>query len=196
MMETRIIKIALSVLMFFSLVSLDIHAVPASKEYSAESAKKVDLTLKRIAKKRKKGDVFLRKVTFTQEELNAYLNLIYVKRYTPEVKSIQLKLGKKNYVDGTMKIKLVGKQYEKVPSFLRDIEVEVSGTIECENYRMRFLFEKLKVNGTSFSPEVLDEAFSAAQANFKIKKSMYDWFNLMPGIKSIAVELKKVTLFY
>ena len=65
-----------------------------------------------------------------------------------------------------------------------------------QNYRMRFNFEKLKVNGTSFSPEVLDEAFGAAQVNYKVKKSMYDWFDLMPGIKNIIVDEKKVTIFY
>jgi hypothetical protein len=167
----------------------------SSTEFSWEKAKRVDETLKRVAKY-KKPRVFLKKLTFSQGELNSYLNLIYRKKYTPEVKYIKLKLEKENHVSGTMKIKLVGKKYKDVPSFLKDIEVEVSGKVQCKNYRMRFNFEKLKVNGTSLSPEVLDEAFGAAQVNYKVKKSMYDWFDLMPGIKNIVVDEKKITLFY
>jgi hypothetical protein len=191
MMAKTIKLIAVSLVVLFTCSS----GFSQSKEFSAEKAKRVDLTLKRIAKQ-KRHKVFLKKITFSQEELNSYLNLIYAKRYTPEVKYIKLKLGKNNYVDGTVKVKLVGKKYEQVPSFLKDIEVDVSGKVECENYRMRVLFDKIRVNGTSFSPEVLDEAFSAAQANFKVKKSMYDWFQLLPGIKNVVINEKKVTLFY
>lgn len=184
---------SLFVLLAFTAGSFAFAAI--TDEFSAEKAKRVDLTLKRIAKQ-KRSKVFLKKVTFSQDDLNSYLNLIYAKRYTPEVKYIKLKLDKKNAVSGTIKIKLVGKKYENVPKFLRDIEVDLSGKVECENYRMRFLFDALKVNGTSFSPEMLDEAFSAAQVNYKVKKSMFDWFNLMPGIKNIIVDYKKLTLFY
>lgn len=184
---------SLFVLLAFTAGSFAFAAI--TDEFSAEKAKRVDLTLKRIAKQ-KRSKVFLKKVTFSQDDLNSYLNLIYAKRYTPEVKYIKLKLDKKNAVSGTIKIKLVGKKYENVPKFLRDIEVDLSGKVECENYRMRFLFDALKVNGTSFSPEMLDEAFSAAQVNYKVKKSMFDWFNLMPGIKNVIVDYKKLTLFY
>lgn len=165
------------------------------REFSPEQAKRVDATLKRLAKQ-KRHKVFLKKITFSQDELNSYLNLIYAKRYTPEIKYIKLKLKKDNYVSGTVKVKLIGKKYEKVPSMFRDIELDLSGKVECHNYRMRYLFDTLKVNGTSFSPEVLDEAFGAAQANFKVKRSMYDWFQLMPGIKNVVVDYKKVTLYY
>jgi len=164
-------------------------------EFSWEQARRVDMTLKRLARY-KTPKVFLRKITFSESELNSYLNLVYLKKYTPEVKSILLKLGKENYVSGTMKVKLEGKKYKDVPAFLKDIEVETAGKIKCRNKRMRFEFEKLKINGTSFAPEVIDEAFGAAQVNYKVKKSMYDWFDLMPGIKNIVVDEKKITLFY
>ena len=42
-----------------------------------------------------------------------------------------------------MKVYLAGKKYEKVPSFLKDIEIEFSGKLECENYRVRYIFEKM-----------------------------------------------------
>ena len=169
--------------------------VLCSDEFSWQEAKRIDDTLKYIAKNRKPR-VFLKKITFNESDLNSYLNLIYSKKYTPEVKYIKLKLQKENYVSGTMKIKLEGEKYQAVPAFLKDIDVEASGFVKCQNYRMRFNFEKLKVNGTSFSPEVLDEAFGAAQVNVDVKKSMYDWFDLMPGIKNIVIDEKKVTIFY
>jgi hypothetical protein len=167
----------------------------SSSEFSWEKAKRVDETLKRLAKY-KKPRVFLKKISFSENDLNSYLNLVYRVKYTPEVKYIKLELEKENHVSGTMKIKLEGKKYKDVPSFLKDIEVEVAGKIQCQNYRMRFVFEKLKVNGTNFSPEVLDEAFGAAQVNYKVKKSMYDWFDLMPGLKNVVVDEKKITIFY
>jgi len=167
----------------------------ATSEFSADQAKRVDVVLKRIAQK-KRQNPFLRKITFSQDELNSYLNLIYAKYYAPEVKFIKLKLDKNNSADGEMKIKLDGKQYEQVPAFLRDIEVEFSGKIECENNRMRYLFDDLKINGTKFSPELLDEAFGAAQGSAKIKKSMFDWFDLFPGLKKVILDYKTITIFY
>jgi hypothetical protein len=188
MMKRKITLISIFVVLCGSIVF-------SSDEFSWQKAKRIDDTLRYIAKNRKPR-VFLKKITFNESDLNSYLNLIYRKKYTPEVKYIKLKLQKENYVSGTMKIKLEGKKYEAVPDFLKDIDVEVYGTVKCKNYRMRFNFEKLKVNGTSFSPEVLDEAFGAAQVNYKVKKSMYDWFDLMPGIKNIIVDEKKLTIFY
>lgn len=166
-----------------------------TSEFSMDQAKRVDGILKRIAEK-KRQTPFLRKVTFSQDELNSYLNLIYAKNYAPEVKYIKLKLDKDNYTEGTMKVKLEGKQYDKVPAFLRDIEVELNGKIECANSRMRYLFNDLKINGTKFSPELLDEAFGAAQGGAKIKKSMFDWFDLFPGLKKVILDYKKITFFY
>jgi hypothetical protein len=167
----------------------------ATDDFSLDQAKRVDKVLKQIAKK-KRQTPFLRKITFSQDELNSYLNLIYTKYYAPEVKYINLKLDKNNNADGVMKIKLDAKQYEQVPAFLRDIEVEFSGKIECENNRMRYLFDDLKINGTKFSPELMDEAFGAAQGSAKIKKSMFDWFDLFPGLKKVILDYKTITIFY
>jgi len=164
-------------------------------DFSIDKAKMVDLMLKRIAKQNKNA-LFLKHVAFSEDELNSYLNLVYIKRYTPEVKYVKLKLEKNSYVSGVIKVKLEGKKYEKVPSFLKDIQLETLGRVECKNYRMRFVFESIRVNGTAFAPEVLDEAFGAAQSSFKVKKSMYDWFSLFPGIKNVIVDYKKVTIFY
>lgn len=164
-------------------------------EFSMEKAQRVDQTLKRIAKRNRKTP-FLRKISFSQDALNAYLNIFYTRRYAPEVKYIKIKLEKDNNASGEMKILLKGKKYENVPAFLRDIEVEFSGKVQCEKYRMRYSFNTLKINGSSFSPELLDEAFGAAQLNAKVKKSMFDWFDLLPGIKDVVIDYKKITLFY
>ena len=166
-----------------------------SNEFSPEMAKKINRYLIRIAQGRKKG-VVMKRANFTQEELNAYLNLIYTRRYSPEVKYIKLNLKNDNNVSGNMKVILKGKKYSKIPSFLKDFEIEFEGKIECENYRMRYNFDNLKINGTTFSPEILDQAFSAAHTGFKIKKSIFDWFRLLPGIKKVRITYKKITIFY
>ena len=164
-------------------------------EFSPEKAKKVNRYLTRIAQTRRKG-VMLKRAYFTEDELNSYLNLIYTRRYSPEVKYIKLNLKKDNKVSGFLKVVLKGEKYSRLPAFLKKFEVDFEGKAEFENYRMRFDFENLKINGTSFSPEILDQAFSAAQTGYKVKKSMFDWFRLLPGIKNIKIDYKKLTLFY
>jgi len=183
-------KISITLILFFFIQALNFAA-----EFSIEKAQKIDFFFKRIAQIRKKS-IFLKRKTFTENELNSYFNLIYLKKYAPEVKIIKIQLENKNSVNGRMKVKLTGKKYDKVPSFLRDFEIEFKGKIECQNYRMRYLFEDIRINGTTFAPELLDEAFSSAQTNIRIKKSLFDWFNLLPGIKNVTVEYKKITIFY
>ena len=167
----------------------------AAEEFSSEKAVRIDDFLSRVARRRSSG-IFLKKATFTEEEINSYLNLIYLKKYAPEVVHISLGLREKNEVSGTMKIKLADKSYDAVPSFLRDIDVQFGGRVECANYRMRYLFSKLAINGASFSPELLDEAFAAAQVRAKVKKSLFDWFALLPGLKNVATGDRTITFFY
>ena len=194
-MSINIMKRKLTTFLIVLLSFVFLGALSEKSEFSLDKAKKVEMVLKHIAKKKRKSP-YLRKISFTQEEINSYLNIFYAKKYAPEVKYIKLKLERKNHVSGEMEIKLVGKKYDNVPSFLRDIEVETSGKVECENYRMRFIFDKLKINGTNFSPEFLDEAFGAAQVGSKVKKSMFDWFDLLPGLKKVIIDHRKITIFY
>ena len=84
----------------------------------------------------------MKKKSFDQRTLNSYFNLVYVKKYAPEVKHINLKLDKNNYVSGSLKVILTGKKFEKVPSFLRKVDIQFSGKVECQNYRMRYSFDE------------------------------------------------------
>jgi len=164
-------------------------------EFSLERAKRIDHYLKRIASKRKES-VIMKNVSFSQADLNSWLNLIYTRKFAQEVKYIKLKLGKNNFVSGNMKVELKGEKYEKVPGFLKDFEIDFEGKMFCENYRIRYDFEKVRINGTSFAPEILDEAFGAAQQGMKVKKSMFDWFRLLPGIKDLKTDHKKLIIYY
>ncbi len=165
-----------------------------SSEFSVDKGRRIENFLTLIARKPK--SVFLRKVSFSEHELNSYLNIFYARKYAPEAKYIKLKLGKENYLSGTIKVELSAKKYKDIPDFFRDFEIDFSGTIESEKSRMRFVFENLKINGTSFSPELLDETFGIAQGKVEVKKSLFDWFNLLPGIKKVSVDEKKVTFYY
>ena len=95
-----------------------------------------------------------------------------------------------------MAVKLEGEKFERLPSFLRDFEVQFSGRLESQNQRMRYIFGDIRINGTRFAPEVLDEAFSSAQVGVDIKQSIFDWFTLLPGLKKVAVESGRITLFF
>jgi len=166
-----------------------------SSSHSMEDARKMDRLLTRIAQESRER-VVLRSVEFTQSELNAYLNLIYIPQYAPEVEFVDLVLQNDNAVSGTMAVKLEGEKFERLPSFLRDFEVQFSGRLESQNQRMRYIFGDIRINGTRFAPEVLDEAFSSAQVGVDIKQSIFDWFTLLPGLKKVAVESGRITLFF
>ncbi|MBN2346795.1 MAG: hypothetical protein JXO51_10445 [Candidatus Aminicenantes bacterium] len=164
-------------------------------DFSPEKARKVDGFMARIAAPRSPS-LFLKKASFSESELNSYLNLIYIRKYAPEVTLIDLRLKDENHVDGRLKFKLEGEKYALVPQFLRDAEVRFRGRFECSHYHMRFVFSELVINGSHFSPNVLDEAYGVAQFNAKVKKSIFDWFNLLPGLKSIQGSEKTIHFFY
>ena len=167
----------------------------AADDFSLDQARRVDGFLARIAARRPTS-LFLKKMAFSESELNSYLNLIYTKKYAPEVSSIEMRLKDKNLVSGSFKVKLAGEKYAAVPGFLRDTDVQFDGRFECTNYRMRFVFSDLVINGSHFSPDVLDEAYGAAQLNAKTKRSIFDWFTLLPGLKNVQSSEKKIYFYY
>jgi hypothetical protein len=169
--------------------------VLGAADFSMEKAGKIDKFLQRIAIRRQPA-LFLKKAAFSESELNSYMNLLYTIKYAPEVTFINLQLRDKDEVSGSMKVKLAGKKYEAVPQFLRDIDVTFQGKFECSNYRMRFLFRELVINGSHYSPEILDEAFGVAQMNVKSKKSIFDWFSLLPGLKKVQCSEKTIYFYY
>jgi hypothetical protein len=178
---------------FWLFLALAVLAVAA--DFSIEKARRVDGFLTRIAARRQPA-LFLKKMAFSENELNSYLNLIYTRKYAPEVTFIELRLQDKNLVSGTIKVKLVGEKYGAVPQFLRDVEVRFSGKFECSNYHMRYVISEMVLNGSHFSPEVLDEAYGAAQFKAKTRKSIFDWFTLLPGLKNVQSSEKTIYFYY
>lgn len=182
---------SLSILLALSLCA----AWAMASSHSLEDANKIHRLLMRIAQERRER-VVLRSVEFTQAELNAYLNRIYIPKYAPEVQFLEVELEAGNVVSGNMAVKLEGEKYARLPSFLRDFTVRFSGRLESDKRKIRYLFEDIRINGARFAPEVLDEAFSSAQTGVDIKQSIFDWFTLLPGLEKVAVESGRITLFF
>jgi hypothetical protein len=179
----------------FACLWLGVSIFVLAADFSLEKAKRVDQFLTRIAAPRVPS-LFLKKMAFSESELNSYLNLIYPIKYAPEMTFIELQLKDKNLVSGSLKIKFAGEKYATVPQFLRDVEVRFNGKFECSNYHMRLTFSELVINDSHFSPEALDEAFAAAQFNAKTKKSLFDWFTLLPGLKNVQSSEKTIIFYY
>jgi hypothetical protein len=179
-----------TICLFFLLATAVVAA-----DFSMEKAKRVEQFLTRIAIPRQPS-LFLKKTAFSEAELNSYLNLLYIKKYAPEVTFIELRLGDKDEVSGSVKVKLAGAKYASVPEFLRDVDIRFQGKFECSNYHMRYIFRELVLNGSNYSPEILDEAFTAAQFNARTKRSIFDWFTLLPGLKKVQSSEKTITFFY
>jgi hypothetical protein len=176
-------------------MTLLLAASLTAADFNLEKARKIEQFLNRIASRRQPS-LFLKKATFSEMELNSYMNLLYTKKYAPEVTFIDLRLRDKDEVNGSVKIKLSGDKYAAVPEFLRNIEVSFQGKFECSNYRMRYVFQELLINGSRYSPEILDEAFGVAQLNVKTRKSIFDWFTLLPGLKKVQCSEKTIYFYY
>ena len=183
-------KLKTIISLFFALT-----ATVAAADFSLEKAKRIEHFLNRIAIRRQPS-LFLKKTAFNESELNSYLNLIYVIKYAPEVTFIELRLRDKNQVSGSLKVKLAGEKYAAVPQFLRDVEFSFQGKFECSNYHMRYVFRELVINGSRYAPEIIDEAFGAAQFNAKTRKSIFDWFTLLPGLKKVQSSEKTIYFYY
>jgi hypothetical protein len=183
-------KLKTTICLFFLLA-----AALIATDFSMEKAKRIEQFLGRIAY-RPQPALFLKKTAFSETELNSYLNLLYIKKYAPEVTFIELRLRDKDEVSGSIKVKFAGVKYAAVPQFLRDVDISFQGKFECSNYHMRYVFRELVINGSRYSPEILDEAFSAAQFNAKTKKSIFDWFTLLPGLKKIQSSEKTIYFYY
>jgi hypothetical protein len=174
---------------------LALAAASWASDWQLEKALRVDAFLGRIAAPRPPS-VFLKRAAFSEGELNSYLNLVYAKKYAPEISFIQLRLQDENRVDGSLKLKLDAKKYAAVPAFLRETEVRFRGAFETAHQRMRFVFSELAINGARFAPDALDEVFAAAQAGAKAKRSLFDWFTLLPGLKGVQSSEKTIFFLY
>ncbi len=186
----------LPILLILTIFTLLPHILmSADTHHDMEKAKQMDLFLKKIAED-SRPRVFLRRKSVDQSTVNSYLSLIYLPRYAREVKEAQLSFHKDNWVSGRISIRLAGEKYRHLPGFLKEMDLEMSGIIESRPEQMRFQIKELKLNSTTFSPEILDEAFSTFQGGNKVKRSIFDWFTLLPGIKRISSDEGSLTIFY
>jgi len=164
-------------------------------EYDREAAERVAAFLERISGPPSPSP-FLREVTFSENECNSYLNLIHIPLNLPEVKHIGLAFAPENTISGEIQLDLQGNSYRLIPAGLRKATIEFSGIFECSNYLGRFLLRELRVNGASFSPHLLDELMQTVQLGQAEKKSLFDWYPLLPGLKQIRTDRGSVSLLY
>jgi hypothetical protein len=169
-----------------------------SEDLSIIKAQRVNKILNKISKGRhlRLKSIVMKEVSFTQEEFNSYMNKIYLPKFFPEAKELNIEFFSDNIMKVQVKVEMKGEKYKKIPSLFKKFELETEGTIFSKKYQMRYEFKTLKINGTSFSPDLLDEAASTFQSGYKVKKSLFDWFQLLPGIKKVSAAYKKITFYY
>jgi len=170
----------------------------SAEEFNINQAKRVNTILNSIAKQRhlRREAVVLKSISFSEDEFNSYLNTIYCPKFIPEVEYFKIELYEENQVEARARIELPEDKYPKIPAFFRSFTLQTSGQIFSRDYRMRYQMDALKINQTGFSPEVLDETFGAFQSGYQVKKSLFDWFHLLPGIKKVTTEYQKITFYY
>ncbi len=159
-------------------------------------AKEIELFLNKLRQSQAGQSPFLKEKSFTENDFNLYLQQIYIKNETPEVKEIKIDFTGKNSIFARLRIELDAVRYPKLPANLLKTTVEIASKIESNNGKMRLKPESIIINKISFSPQLLDQTLELAQSGKEKKSSIYDWFKLLPGIKKIEIDKGKITFYY
>ncbi len=167
----------------------------AEGNYDRAGAERVAAFFERISGPRSESP-FLRQATFSEIEFNSYFNLIHIPLQLPELRYLEMSFSPGNRISGRLQVELQADSYRLLPSGLRNARVEFSGLFECQAYQGRFILDELKVNGAAFSPNLLDELIQLVQSGKTKKKSLFDWYPLLPGLKQVKTGQASVTLFY
>jgi hypothetical protein len=163
------------------------------------SPREVDKVLKAIDRVEREAATqtkrLLKKISITESELNSYIAYLVEIKNEKFLKELQVKLFKKNKVEGIVLIDLRG---ERVPEFLRpQMTLYFGGKLEANDGLVRFILKDLFLEEQRIDPKVLDFiiAFAAKIGNYEVW-SINDWWELPHGIKNVETETHKAVFFY
>jgi hypothetical protein len=162
----------------------------------SRAVRDIDAFMEKMRAAPRSAVIFLKQRSFSEELFNLYLNQIYIKKEIPEVKQISMKFLENGYLQVDLRMELEPAKFSKVPAAFLKPRIEMKTTVESSNGKMRLKPSSIHLNGVPFSPELLNELLALAQSGRATKRSLYDWFELFPGIRKIEVEKARIIFFY
>ncbi len=179
----------------FLILCLPLFAT-ASQDYSLKDVVKILKAIDRIEKETASGKKSsLEKITVEESELNSYIAYRIEGENERFLKKLQVKLFKKNKIEGMILVDLRG---ENIPKFLRpQMTLYFGGKIEVKDSRVRLVLKDLFLEEQRIDPKVLDFiiAFAAKISHYEVW-SIQDWWEMPHGIKDIETRRGKAIFFY
>lgn len=167
-----------------------------SQNYSRQEVEKVLKAIEMVERDTARGiQRPLKKISISEEELNAYIAYRIEEESQEYLKEIRVKLFKKNKIEGMILIDL---RKEKVPQFLRpQMTLYFGGKLEVKDGLVRLIWEDLFLEEQRIEPQLLDFiiAFTAKIGNYEVW-SISDWWEMPHGIKDFETQRGKATFFY
>jgi hypothetical protein len=166
------------------------------QDYSLSQALKVVKAIDKMESERSSGDRdYLKKIVITEEELNSYIAYRIETEKEEIMKELQLKLFKRNRIEGKVLIDLRG---QKIPEFIRpQMTLYFGGKLEVKKGKARLNIKNLFLEDQRVKPTILDIILNiTSKINKTEASSMDDWYELPYGIIDIKTNRSKATFYY
>ena len=166
------------------------------QDYSRQHVDKILKAIEKVEKETTSGKRrSLEKITVDESELNSYIAYRIEEENERFLKELQVKLFKKNKIEGRILVDLKG---EDIPKFLRpQMTLYFGGKLEVKDGMIRLVLKDLFLEEQRIDPKVLDFIIALTA---KIEKydiwSINDWYELPYGIKDIETQNHKAIFFY
>jgi len=137
----------------------------------------------------------LRRMDFTESELNSYIVYRIEMEKSNVMKELRLKLFEANRIEGKIFVDLRG---EKLSAGLKpQMNLYFEGVLVTQNGQARLDFRKLFLESQSISPMFLDLVIFIASKLSKFEAgSILDWYALPLGIKDVRTGSGRIFVYY
>lgn len=159
-----------------------------------DEARRIQEALDRIEKARPAAGA-LRRVEFTDNELNVYIRHRIVESKEDVLRDLRVKLDTGNRIEGWMDLDFSG---HHIPSFIKQrMNLYFLGTMTVQDGFIRFDFKEVFIEKEAVPMVMLDAiVFVASKLGKTDAKSVSDWHALPAGIRDVRTGAGRFSLYY
>jgi len=167
----------------------------AGIDQKTKNALKVQHTLKKIEKHHQRSGQKAQTAVVSQTELNDYIEFRLAREKDIAISDIDVTLLDRNHVGGIARLDSKSMGLELL--FGDKLIIDFKGLVESRMGSARMNWHKVRLNGQSVNPEMLDKLIqTAAHYNGTRARSIRDWYEMPKGIKRVVVQNRRATLHY
>ncbi len=140
------------------------------------------------------------RLELTEEDVNAWLNLVVENRKDSGVRQAHVDFLGENRIEGTAeidmdKVNLEGYSAQLFRSLLQGVQkVDVTGTLECADGKGEFSIEQASLNGVSVPAVLVEQILSYATSRQPPNIDITEPFDLPSDIRSVEVLKDRIVI--